>query len=309
VNERQRDRGDLPVMHIGELAALGTAVCWTGSSVAFEISGRRMGSLPLNLVRLSLALLLLTGVAMLARGRALPLDVPPPAWAWLTVSGLVGFVFGDICLFRALVIMGVRVTMLIQATAPAMAALLGWAILGERPGAGAAVGMALTSAGVVFVVLRGTDGLQVTTEGVLLALAGALGQAGGLILAKIGLRSATAGVEIHPVAATQVRALAGVVGFVLVHQLAAAWPRLRAGVADRRALGIAAIGALLGPCLGVSLSLFAVSRTQTGIAASLMALTPILLLPVSWARGERVSSRAVVGTLAAVAGVALLFTV
>lgn len=293
--------------HLGELAALSTAVCWTGSSVAFEVSARRMGSLPLNLVRLGLALLLLTLLALLTLGRALPLDVPREAWAWLSISGLVGFLFGDLCLFRALVIMGVRVTMLIQATAPAMAALLGWAALGERPGLVAAGGMLLTSGGVAFVVLRTKNGLPVTARGVLLALGGALGQAGGLVLAKIGLETAPAGTVIHPVAATQIRALLGVIGFIVVHQVAGAWPRFAAGVSDRKAVGIASVGALLGPCIGVSLSLYAVAHTQTGIAASLMALVPIFLLPVAWARGEHIGAGGVIGTIVAVAGVALLF--
>jgi drug/metabolite transporter (DMT)-like permease len=294
--------------HAGELAALGTAICWTGSSLAFEAAGRRMGALPLNLVRLSLALVLLTAIAALERGRALPSDVPWRAWAWLSVSGLVGFVFGDLCLFRALVTMGARVTMLLQSTAPAMAALLGWALLGEVPGGWAAAGIALTTTGVGLVVMRrGDGGGHVTTRGVLLALGGALGQAGGLVLSKLGLDVAGERASVHPVAATQVRALAAVAGFVVVHQLAGAWPRFRAAVRDRRAVGFASLGALLGPSIGVSLSLYAVGRTQAGIAASLMALTPILILPVAWARGERVGTAGVFGTLAAVAGVALMF--
>jgi drug/metabolite transporter (DMT)-like permease len=71
----------------------------------------------------------------------------------------------------------------------------------------------------------------------------------------------------------------------------------------------ATLGAtLLGPVTGIWLSLVAVRHTETGIAATLMATTPILILPLlAVVEKERVSARAIVGTVISVIGVALLF--
>ena len=67
-------------------------------------------------------------------------------------------------------------------------------------------------------------------------------------------------------------------------------------------------GAILGPFLGVWLSLIAVKYVEAGIAATIMATVPVLILPlVVLIYREKVSPRAVFGALVAVGGVAMLF--
>ncbi len=292
---------------IGELAALGAATCWTGSSVVFEAAGRRIGSLPLNLIRLGFALVLLTALAWIMRGRALPTDFDAHAWAWLSVSGLVGFTLGDLCLFRAFVLVGARLTMLVSSTVPVMVALIAWLALGEVPSGRDALGMLLVVSGVVWAVAartrarRGEPHPQ-ALRGTLLALGGAAGQAGGLVLGKIGLHGG------HPVAGTQIRAFAGLLGFVVVMSGARLWPRVRDAFADRAAISLASLGALLGPCVGVSCALYAISHAPAGVAAALMGLTPVFILPVARLRGEHIGAAGVAGALIAVAGVAVLVT-
>ena len=82
--------------NIGELAALGTAVCWAGSALSFDAAGRRIGSLSVNLLRLPIALTALAAVGYVTRGLPLPTDATAEAWLWLSVSGLIGFAFGDL---------------------------------------------------------------------------------------------------------------------------------------------------------------------------------------------------------------------
>ncbi|HJL49113.1 MAG TPA: EamA family transporter, partial [Polyangiaceae bacterium LLY-WYZ-15_(1-7)] len=91
---------------IGELAALATAFCWVGSALFFAAAGERVGSLVVNLVRLVFAIVFLAALTTLTRGQPLPLDASAHAWAWLALSGLVGFAFGDLCLFRAFIDLG-----------------------------------------------------------------------------------------------------------------------------------------------------------------------------------------------------------
>jgi drug/metabolite transporter (DMT)-like permease len=75
-----------------------------------------------------------------------------------------------------------------------------------------------------------------------------------------------------------------------------------------RALYLLAVGALIGPVIGVSASLLAVQHTEVGVASTLMALPPVIVLPVSYyVFKEKVGWQAVAGTLLAIAGVAVLF--
>ena len=305
---------------IGELAALGTASCWTVSALAFESAGKRIGSLSTNLIRMALASAILTALHAIRRGGALPLDAGAHAWGWLTVSGLIGFTFGDLCLFKAFVHIGPRLASVMMCLAPPFAALLGQAFLGETLGARDLFGMLLIGCGVAVAiaarasgspsVLPGSDVADPTpepapghrTRGLLLGAAGAFGQAGGLVLSKIGMGT------FDPFSATQIRVLAGFAGFVLVALILRWGGKTRAALADRAAVGWAALGAVFGPFLGVGLSLVAVQRTEAGVAASLMAIQPVLILPVVVLLGrERFSFASLAGALLAVAGVAMLF--
>jgi drug/metabolite transporter (DMT)-like permease len=290
----------------GEVAALGTSICWTCSSLAFERATRRLGSLTVNLLRVTMAFALCTLITAFERGRALPTDATSAQWGWLFASGAVGMALGDLCLFRAYVLIGARVTMLIQTLSPVFTAAIGWAVLGEGLGARGAAGMALVIGGVAWAVLDRAPGAvgprEHVARGVLLAIGGALGQAGGLVLSKRGMDG------YDPFAATQIRVLAGIAGFAIAITAAGFWPRVRAGLADVRGVAATSVGALFGPCLGVALSLYAVAHTEAGIAAALIATTPVWLLGVALARREPVHAGGIVGALVAVGGVALLVT-
>ena len=321
--------------HAGELAALATAACWVATALSFEAAGRRVGSLTVNLVRLVLALGLLAAANALRRGLPLPTDASAHAWLWLTVSGLVGFTFGDLCLFRAFVVLGSRLSTLVMSLAPPLTAAIGWAVLGEVLAPRDLLGMALTVGGIAWAVAerqppRGAPapvpgsapaavsgsppapmpgGLPAPAAprtgravGVALAFGGALGQAGGLVLSKLGMGA------YDPWAATEIRVLAGTAGYVLLFTALGRWRRVRVALADRRAMAFTSLGAFFGPFLGVSLSLVAVQLVPAGVAASLMATTPILILPVAaLLHRERIGRGAVGGAILAVGGVALLF--
>ena len=282
-------------MQAGELAALGTAASWTASSLAFESSARRIGSLSLNLVRVVMALGWLTLAAVVLRGRALPTDADATQWGYLLASGVVGLVLGDLCTFRAYLELGARRTMVVSTATPIFTAALAWLALGERVTPIEALAMLVIVLGVGLAVGERTagavDGARLT-RGTLLALGGAP------LLAP--------GESYSSIAGTQIRMIAGVIGFVLVLTAVRWWPRVAVAVRDRAAMGWAAVGALFGPGLGVTLSLYAVTHAHAGVAAALMATTPVLVIPLVALRGERVGARGVVGALIAVGGAALI---
>jgi drug/metabolite transporter (DMT)-like permease len=294
----------------GQWAALATAICWAFSALSFDVAARRLGALILNPIRLVLAFGFLSLLAWGLRGLPLPVDATPRTWAWLAVSGLVGFVFGDFCLFRAFLMIGPRLSMLMMSLAPPLTAVIGWLLLGEVLTRRDLVGMGLIVAGIAWAVMdrkpsqgeAGPPARRASVLGVVFGFCGALGQAGGLVLSKLGMGNYDA------VAATQVRVLAGIAGYAVLFLLFHWWRRVRPALRDGRALSFAALGAFFGPCLGVSLSLYAVHRTVSGVAASIMALTPILLIPLVVLLGrERVGVGSVAGAAVAVAGVAVLF--
>lgn len=294
--------------HLGELAALGTAVCWTATALFFAEAGTRVGSLVVNLIRLVMALGMLALVGWATRGLPWPSDASAHAWLWLSASALLGFTFGDLCLFRSFVLIGPRLASLIMSLAPLFAALIGWVVLGETLGLGQALGMTLTVVGVAWALTdRQPVGARATVDrrgrlwGITLAVCGALGQAGGLVLSKYGMG------DYDAFAATQIRVLVGAVSFALIFTVIRGWPRVAQALRQSRAMLFTGLGAIFGPFLGVSLSLIAVQHTSAGIAASLMATAPILLIPVVVVLGrERVGLGGVLGTGLAVLGVALL---
>ena len=266
--------------HVGELAGLGTALCWAGSSLLFTRAGRKVGTLPLNVLRMAIALALAAIVGLALRGRLLPTDAGPEQWWWLGLSGFVGYFLGDLCQFRAFVELGARLTLLLMALAPPLTALIGWGLLGEELTPLALLGMALTLVGVAWVLSERTAtpaaaGPTRLLRGVMLGVGGALGQAVGLVLSKRGM------IGYEPFAGAQIRMIVGLACFVALATAVGAWPRVRAAAHDREALRWTASGAALGPLLGVALALFALQHTAAGVAASLLSTSPIFVIPLA----------------------------
>ncbi|MFW5805719.1 MAG: DMT family transporter, partial [Bacteroidales bacterium] len=252
-------------------------------------------------------------VNWISRGLFLPMDASVHNLLWLALSGLIGFTIGDLLLFQAFVVVGARVSMLVMALSPPMAAIFGWIILGETMEVTAVVGMTITLSGIMMVVLnrpaKTPDGKKARLKdwitnplGLLLAFGGSTGQALGLVLSKKGM----AGYDV--VASTHIRVMAGAIGFMVVFFFMKRWHKVFAALKDRKGMLFTSGGAFFGPFLGVTLSLVAVKFTSAGIAQTLMSLTPVfILLPAAVIFKERVTLREIVGAFVAVGGVALFF--
>jgi len=294
----------------GEIIALSTAFCWTITAVAFEFAGKRIGSLTMNLLRLLMAFFMYAVYSVIVYGTVFPAGFAGDSWMWLILSGLVGFVIGDLLLFQAYVDIGARVSLVIMSLWPAMTAFLAWVFLGERMRAFDLLGLFLVTSGIVLVILSGNRANRkqgslkkaIPVTGILLALGGAFGQAGGMVLSKVGMG------DHDPFAASYIRVIAGVIGFSAIFFITGRWKKLFASLKDGKAVGATTIGAVMGPFLGVSLSLMAIQYTSTGVASSIMAINPVLIIPLSVAFfKEKVSWGEVAGALIAVAGVVMFF--
>ena len=84
--------------------------------------------------------------------------------------------------------------------------------------------------------------------------------------------------------------------------------KLKHAVHDRKAMWCVFGATIFGPFIGVSASLLATQYTSTGIAQTLFALTPILIIaPAAWLFHQKVTLREVIGAIISVAGVCLFF--
>ena len=297
--------------YLGEIAALLTAACWTVTAMAFESAGKRVGALSLNLIRLVMGLVFLAIFNAIFNDGFLP-TATGYQWFWLTLSGVVGFVLGDLFLFRAFILIGARISMLVMALVPPITALIGWITLGEMLSGMEFLGMGITILGIVMVISSKLDlkkgafslkrKMGPVVLGIILALGGAIGQAAGLVLSKKGMQ------DMNAFEATQIRIMAGVVGFTLVITLFKRWGHLLGALKDLKAMKFMTLGSFTGPFLGVSFSLLAVQHTDTGIAATLMALTPVMIIPAAiLLNRERIKIIEIIGALVSIAGVALFF--
>jgi drug/metabolite transporter (DMT)-like permease len=293
--------------HLGELAALVTAVCWTFTSLSFESAGKKVGSMSVNIIRLVMAIGLLGTLQYFRFGYFFPEGADAYQWFWLSVSGLVGFVIGDLLLFQAFVVVGARISMLVMSLSPPLAALFGWMLLGEQLTGSHVLGMVVTMSGISLVILgKPSKGKRIQVKypikGVLLAFGGATGQGLGLVLSKLGMG------DYDPVSATMIRVIAGTIGFSVLFIFTGHWPKVMKAVRYAAAMVRISIGAFFGPFLGVSFSLLAIKYTTTGVASTIMSIVPVLIIPPAILLfKEKVSLKEVAGAMLAVLGVIVLF--
>lgn len=293
--------------HYGELAALATAFFWTVTALSFEFASKRVGSLAVNMIRLTLAFVLLSLFTFITRGMFLPLDASPHALIWLSLSGLIGLVLGDYFLFKAYNIISSRIAMLFMTLVPPMTAFIGWLLLGEKMSLLHIFGMFLTVGGIFLAIFtRPENGKRIKLtyplNGIAFALIGAAGQAGGLVLSKYGMQ------DYNAFAASHVRIIAAIIGYAIIILVLGKGSLIRKAVNDRKGMRAIALGSFFGPFLGISFSLLAVKYTETGIAATIMAIVPILIIPPSIILfKQRFTWLEIAGAFISVAGVVLMF--
>ncbi|MBR5962828.1 MAG: DMT family transporter [Bacteroidaceae bacterium] len=306
-------------MFLGQVISLVVACFWTATALFSGEATRRLGSLPANIIRMFLSIILLAVTLLIATGSPLPLYATEKAWLWLSLSGLIGYVFGDYCLFNSYLTIGSRFGQLFMTLAPPTAAVLGWMLLGERLTMLSLLAMIVTLSGISLSILsKGEKGhirSQLPLKGVLYGIGAGVGQGAGLVLSKIGMTSYALPSDATPVmtyilpfSSTMIRAFAGLAGFTLIMLLTRQTHLLRDALHNRKGLSHISLATLFGPFLGVSLSLMAVQYTESGIASTIMALTPVLIiLPHHLIYHDKIRPKEILGTVISLVGVALFF--
>lgn len=309
------------MQHLGEIISLVVAASWTVTALFADKASHRLGSMSANVLRLSMAVVFLAVILWVSVGYPYPVYANGQAWFWLALSALVGYVFGDWCLFNCYLSIGARFGQLLMTLAPPMAAIAGWALLGESLSWKSFLAMAVTLTGIGMSILSRGQGhtvkLAMPLKGILLGVGAGIGQGVGLVLSKIGMTHYTEALPsdapgameaMLPFASTMIRAIVGSLGFLVLMALQKDLGRLKAAVHDPVGMRYALVMTLFGPVLGVSLSLMAVKYTNAGIASTLMALTPVLILiPYVFIYKQKIRPREILGVTVSMIGVALFF--
>ena len=310
------------MQYFGEIIALVVAFSWTATALFADIASHRIGAVPLNLLRMAMSLVFLAALLWVFTGAPYPVHADAKTWFWLGLSGLVGYVFGDYCLFNSYVVFGSRYGQLFMTLAPPVAGIAGWLMLGETMTWHSWLAMLVTLTGIAISILAREDGshrytLQLPLKGVLFGIGAGVGQGVGLVLSKIGLEAYEAALpalapeavaKAMPFAGTFIRAVFGLAGFAAILWARKSMGRVKDALHDRKGMTFAVLTTFFGPFLGVSLSLMAVQYAKAGIASTLMALTPVLIIvPYAIINKQRITAKQVIGTLVTVIGVALFF--
>jgi drug/metabolite transporter (DMT)-like permease len=297
--------------YIGIGAALATSVLWAMSSIFFSTAGKRLGSLIVNRIRLMFAVLWLLITHLLVYGTLIPINAGLDRWKWFALSGIIGLAIGDAFLFQAYVLIGPRITTLLMASSPVISTILGLIFFKEIPTLLELLGIAITIGGTFLVILDGKqNGAQASGEnhrnyvlGVALGFGAAVCQSVGLALAKNGLTD-----QFPSLSGTLMRMISAML-VIWVISLIGGSVRSTLRETSQNPKGLLAIigGSIVGPFLGVWCSLIAAQSELLGIASTLMALTPVFVLPfVHFIFKEKVSRMAVIGTFVALSGTTML---
>ncbi len=309
--------------YLGDTAGLLTSLFFAINAVVITKAGATVGSVILNRTRVVFALLYLLILNLVLFGQPLPIAAGLTRWTWLGLSGLIGLAIGDAFLFQAYLMIGPRLGSLLLSLSTVFGALEAWLFFGESLRPGQIAGIALTLAGMMWVILEraprsaapgtglpstaiapASPPVHVSPLGILFGVLAGLGQATGLVFSRQGMEG-----SFSPISGNVIRMLAAVLALWLValfqRQVGSTLHTLRA---NPDALRLVALAALIGPVIGVSLSLLAVQNVAVGIASVLTSLSPIFMLPFSYFFfKERLGWQPIAGTILAMSGVIVLF--
>jgi drug/metabolite transporter (DMT)-like permease len=289
---------------MGESACLTAAFLWAVAVVLFRVPIAAWGARTANLVKCLLGTGLLALTLPFFGGLASFSTTPGRDLAFIAVSGVVGLTIGDTLLFAAVGRLGAHRTLVLQTSAPVFAGLLAVAT-GERLSLEQLIGAAVILCGVAVVVGCGDHTANGVKEaaivGIALALLAALCQGAGVVLAKEGLDT------LGAMPATLLRLAAGTAGLLVATAIGGGFGKLNNVFRDGRPMRRVIPATFLGTYLALLLMMVGVALAPATVAAVLLATSPIFGLVIeAIADRKRPTFLAVVGTIVAVVGVAIL---
>ena len=316
---------------LGEILALFASLIWTVSSLSAEVSSKRIGSLSLNIFSITLAFICLNITLLCFTGLPIPQYLNAEAVYWIVASGVLGYLFCNYFLFSSYALIGSRFGQLFMTLTIPTAAFAGWILLDERLTFQEFIGMGVTFIGIAISILSGGGkkkdgdatteskhkiGLKLPIKGIAFALIAAVAQGLALVLSKVGMIHYHHSVPEHltkidnfiPISAAYIRVGVGFLGFLLIILFTRKFQIIKKSMHDKKGFLTALLTGTAGPFVGATCSLFAMRYAKAGIAATLLELTPILIiLPAALIFKQKVRFIEIIGAIISVFGVSLFF--
>lgn len=280
------------------------AFIWAIASIVYTGVGRQITPLALNFTKGWIAVVLLVLTLFLTQ-HAIP-AIESSHVLLLFFSGVIGIGFGDTAYFKALNCIGARRTLLFETLAPPLSAVFALLFLNEQISTAAWLGIGLTIAGVIWVILERTVEAQENfcpLQGSLFGLLAALGQAAGAVLSRAALVHS----EIDSLWSTLIRLLGGTIVLFFWILLQRQSVELLKPLRSRRLLVVIAGTGFMSTYLGIWLQQTSLKFAATGIAQALSSTSPLFVIPLTQFLGDRVTMRSIIGVLISLLGVSLLF--
>lgn len=290
---------------MGEVAAISAAALWCVATLLYGRLGQEISPLAMNLFKGLMALVMMLAT-MLALGLSFS-SMPTSTFLLLVLSGVAGIGLGDTLHFIALKELGARLCLLIESLAPPLTVIMAFAFLNQGLSLINLLGIVITMAGIVWVISERApagQGKHLTLKGCFAAFGAALCQAGGTVLTF----EAFAEVEVGALWTAVIRMVAGLAALLLILPLMRRHFALHQVRQTREHFWKwLLLASFIGTFLCIWLQQIAVKHTiNPGIAQTLLCASPVLILPLAAWQGERITLRASLGAVVALAGIALL---
>lgn len=297
-------------------AAICTTLFFAFSAVTGQRVAVRLGGAWGNLMRLSLAALILGALVLILT----PDAIRWPSFQWFFLSGLIGFGVGDVALFTAYERIGSRLTILLNlCLAPLFAMTMEWLWLGNGLGIRVIACAVLILTGVIMAIRPGAKSRQKVERrgrfwvGIVAAIIAGFGQGTGAVISrKAEAVALDLGVHGSGITAAFQRVLAGLlfsaIAVLLIRFLGKKqdWESWRSPL-DRTVAPWLLGAALFGPVIGVSFFQLALQSLESGVVLAVVALTPIVMMPLAMiTEGDHPSRLSIFGAIVAVTGVVML---
>ncbi len=305
---------------IGLILAFAGTLCWAISAFPFTTASRIMSVSSMNLLRMLSGTLLVMIVAMCFETNnffTVFSGKYAQAWLWLGLSGITALGIGDYFMLRMYAILSPRYGSVIGTLSPAAALVAGIVLVNENINIIGIIGIAVTIIGVSSMSLGRTErsaipdhGHGSILSGIVFGIISAICNGTGLAMSKKAfVMQASEGNSIHPITGSFIRFLVGsivvVVFMLLSKKLIPNLKNIRSQPLN--VLTTALTGVVFGPLLGVSCALTAIQYIDVAVAQTIFALVPVAALLIShFIYKEKITRYALLGVLAAIAGVAVL---
>ncbi len=293
----------MPVIAVA--AALGASLSWAVGALVAHRPASLLGPFEMARVQLIAASVLLMAIVTL-RGTWQSVDWSH--WPSYVFASVIGVAVANVAMFACMRRGGPRRTQLLMAMNAPIAAVVGYALLGETLSGAKLFGAVVAFCGMILAIVFGGSSNHrfETIRGSLwaliaLGLIAAASNAIGLVLLKPALLDGT-----DPLALNALRTLGG----SLTISLVALWPAAAFAPQVSATPGLllhTLMPAVLGFIIAVSLQLYALRALDAGVAVVLSSAAPVMLLPMIWAiTGERPLLPAWLGASLALAGTGLI---